>query len=289
MKMEWEEERENWSLLSKKAIDHLRMINRKRKKKEPLSIYEERDYIQIKELLLFAYEPVIFKVQSIYFVFIEEKDDLFQAGYLGLMKAIDQFDGSASFSTYLLGMVRREMERFVARSSYALRLPAKLIQVYRELDEIQSGMEENDWNQLMEAYNRQHRSEDHLQMADLVSWYQYREMSSFETLTEENDHISWETISDNKKAFDRELYLLVHRYMKEAVTARQYDVLCSIYGVTEEKSLAQLAREQHVTREMMRQEKERALQKVRNRLLSSKDHLVIKDYMRDKVFMKRSF
>ena len=50
------------------------------------------------------------------------------------MKAIDQFDGSASFSTYLLGMVRREMERFVARSSYALRLPAKLIQVYRELD-----------------------------------------------------------------------------------------------------------------------------------------------------------
>lgn len=99
-----------------------------------LSREEERDLLarwkdsrdlNARDRLVLAHQPLVHKVCAHYRRSIVPKEDLFQEGILGLMKAADRFDMAhdVRFSTYAVNWVRYSVVEYMLRHSQVVRGP----------------------------------------------------------------------------------------------------------------------------------------------------------------------
>ena len=199
-------------------------------------------------------------------------EDLISAGNVGLIKAAERFDPErgVKFITYALWWIRQAILNSLSQDSRTVRLPANRVKLLNNITQLsrqlrQSNGEEPNEQQIAEALEVPVR-----RVREMMLWS--RDTASLDqTMGGEDDYHPFQVIADESlEAPDAVVSDASDQaQLEEALSSleeREAEVLRQHYGLNDDepKTLEAIGRDVGLTKERIRQIKEKALRKLRH-------------------------
>ena len=199
--------------------------------------------------------------------------DLINEGNVGLVKAAEKFDETRGFKfiSYAVWWIRQSIMEALAVKSRIVRVPLNQVGIAGKV------------NRATEQFLQEHgRVPSTHELATMTGIDEDLVISAFEAngrstsidapISEDDDNSLADTLSSDDadsrsdSSLDREsMNLFINDLLKEVLNDRERRIITESFGIGRmEKSLEEIADEMGMTRERIRQVKEKALRKIRN-------------------------
>jgi RNA polymerase primary sigma factor len=197
--------------------------------------------------------------------------DLINEGNVGLIKAAKRFDETRGFKfiSYAVWWIRQSMLQALAEQARMVRLPLNRVGLIKQISRASSLLEQQHQREpsSRELAELMEITEEEVENTMRVSGRHISVDAPFSRGEDNNLMYVLETTSEEKP----DTGLMVGSLKKEVarvlstLTARESEVLCDYYGLNEKTklSLEEIADKFHLTRERVRQIKEKAIQRLR--------------------------
>ncbi len=198
--------------------------------------------------------------------------DLIQEGNMGLMKAVDKFEyrRGYKFSTYATWWIRQSITRSIADQARTIRIPVHMIETINKLMRVQK--------QLVQEYGREPSPEEiadeiHLPVERIRAVLKMAQTPiSLQAPVGEGDDTTFGDFIEDKSAEDpmeRTGFAMLKDKIKDVLDTlneRERSVLEKRFGLIDgfSRTLEEVGKEFHVTRERIRQIEAKALRKMRH-------------------------
>lgn len=198
--------------------------------------------------------------------------DLINEGNLGLIKAAQRFDETRGFKfiSYGVWWIRQSIMQALAEQSRIVRLPLNKVGLTNRISRA--------YQHLEQEYERAPTTEELATYLDVDTEEVFATMSvavrhvSMDSPMGEGDESTLMDVMENGNADSADKHIMFRDSLRQEIqrsltvlTPRQKEVICYFYGigVSEAMSLEDIGERYHLTRERVRQIKDKALDKLR--------------------------